>query len=256
MRTILIIVLLVTAILSIRGFGIHSDKQRLQIWSVAAESISQHKWFGVGVDGFANPFKRLRPAEFISRTEQCENAHNDILQVLVTCGIAGLIFYALWTIGLFADARGPFLGSLVAVFILSKVNPIQLESLVIMAVLGAICLPNESVMVPGIGRVILATLGVLLASIVGILGYSDYLAKSGKLQLACSINPYEISYKKHLLLGCADIFNRSNCPDERKAVVEIMSKEVDSAIKHRPKSEHAKDVYEFGKQIERVSNAS
>mgnify|MGYP007071592185 CR=1 FL=1 len=248
MRTILIIVLLVAAMLFVRSNAKDSDSQRMKLWGSAIESINQRPWFGVGADGFINPFKRNYP-DFYYR-EMAENAHNDILQVLVTCGVVGLSIYVAWNLSLFAGASGPFLGSLVAVFILAKVNPIQLESLVLLALIAGIY-SNTGLVGVGIGgRVLIAFLGVFVASCGVQLAYADRLASSGHIQKACSANPYELGYKKLFLLKVAEVFNKSKCGNEKKALLDMAEVEVNSAKEHRPNSEVTKDILDFGRQID------
>jgi len=247
-RTILIIVLLVAAMLLIRSKAKDSDSQRMKLWGSAIESINQRPWFGVGADGFINPFKRNYPDFYYN--EMAENAHNDILQVLVTCGVVGLAIYVAWNIKLFSQASGPFLGSLVAVFILAKVNPIQLESLVVLALIAGIYSNSDSMVVGMGGRILIAFLGVFVASCAVQLAYADRLAASGHMQNACLVNPYELDYKKRFLIGVSEAFNRSKCGNAKMALLDIAAGEVESAKRHRPGSEVTKDIVDFGRQID------
>lgn len=234
MRTILIIVLLLATMLLVRSNGKSSDSQRLMVWQSAVESINERPWFGVGAAGFANAFRRHKPSKFGS--EVAEDAHNDILHVFATCGLFAVVLYMAWNMSLFAYAKGPFLGALVAIFVLSKFNPVTLEALVIMAVLGAICLPNDVVCIPTHFRVILATLAVLLVSIVTKIGLADYQARKGRFDLAVVTNPYEITYKTRNFGTLAAI--KAHIADIKK---------------YRPDSEYGKQVIEFGSEVIRAN---
>ena len=85
-----------------------SNNERLLIWKGAIKAWKVHPWFGWGLDNFLGAFRANRglayldtPAIHGSETNMQGDAHNLILQVMTTTGLAGLavsliLLYRLW----------------------------------------------------------------------------------------------------------------------------------------------------------------
>lgn len=128
---------------------LQSDRGRVQVWGIAARAGADRPITGWGPDTFPLIMKRYRTDREIQAS-----AHNDILQAWATTGIAGLLAYGLlWAgvlIGLWRAARGPgdrdrsasVFGSLIAVFVAAKFNPIPPTALYIAAALAGSCDPH------------------------------------------------------------------------------------------------------------------
>lgn len=74
-----------------------SDAERWGMWKIACRQFAQTPWWGAGPDTFTLSYRRWRAAPFAGITHYGwaqEQAHNDILQVLSTLGLAGLLAYA------------------------------------------------------------------------------------------------------------------------------------------------------------------
>ena len=171
-----------------------SDTQRIEIWKTAVHASRDNLLIGLGPDGFGTFFMQNKPVNF--NVNRANNAHNDFLQASATLGIAGLVVYLMFAAGAFKGLKGPALGSLVALFICAKFNPIPLEAMVIGAVvLGAAHHRNSfQLNIP-----VLVMMAIFLP-LTGMIAYADYQRGRGELKKACEVNPYEISYKKTFLL--------------------------------------------------------
>ncbi|MGB9553681.1 MAG: O-antigen ligase family protein, partial [bacterium] len=79
---------------------------RLYIWGRALPSILQHPIFGWGPDSFGEAFPQFTYEEslklFNTGYAYVDKAHNDLIQVAVTLGIAGLLAYFAFLIRLFS----------------------------------------------------------------------------------------------------------------------------------------------------------
>ena len=146
----LIIIATITAyfigvMMIVRPATFESDTQRMEAWKVAVREwdvAAADMWdpvgwhperslFGLGPDNFVNVwFDNHKPEKYVH-----VNAHNDILQALSTIGWVGMVFYIwLWV---WVFRRNPP-GSLIALFVAAKFNPMPLEVLAIgSAIAGA-----------------------------------------------------------------------------------------------------------------------
>ncbi|MDD5628758.1 MAG: O-antigen ligase family protein [Elusimicrobia bacterium] len=132
--------------LATRGVRSAYDAARVDVWRAAWTSWREHPWLGSGPDTFELGFRRHKSMDYYKgagATEFQQNAHNDILQVLVTTGLVGLAAY-LWLLAALGLAawrvmRGeaePRRGEaaalacgLLALFVNMKFNPVPLEAL-------------------------------------------------------------------------------------------------------------------------------
>ncbi|WP_459570268.1 O-antigen ligase family protein [Cupriavidus sp. 8B] len=65
---------------------------RLEVWRIAAKSITTHPWMGVGVGQFA---RILHASDFCKSTKSAacnlEHAHNDVVEAAATTGLPGML---------------------------------------------------------------------------------------------------------------------------------------------------------------------
>lgn len=187
-----------------------SDTQRIEIWKTALNASRDNLLIGLGPDGFSTYFMTHKPVNF--NVNRAANAHNDLLQASATLGVAGLIVYLIFAVGAFKGLTGPALGSIVALFICAKFNPIPLEAMIIGAVvLGAAHHRNSF----QVNKPVIVMMAIFMP-IVGMIAYADYRRGLGDIEGATRANPYEVSYKKSALLAGGGI------------------EHVKSAVKNRP----------------------
>lgn len=79
---------------------VSSDTMRIYTWGIAWKAFLVHPWFGWGPEQFIDAFMQLRGPAWIeaaghSGMTVSENAHNLILNILATQGIAGLVAHGL-----------------------------------------------------------------------------------------------------------------------------------------------------------------
>lgn len=130
-----------------------SDSARIAMWDSALRAVRFNPWLGTGPDTFEGVLRRRRTDDFIralGANAGQANAHNDLLQVLTTMGVAGLAAY-LWLIGAMAALawrsrgdpyRAAAAGALAGLFLQAKFNPVPLPGMVLAALCAAwLCPP-------------------------------------------------------------------------------------------------------------------
>lgn len=225
----------------------HSDEQRLITWTIAWREFLVHPILGTGPDTFENVFRRNRIErydKFGYENEIAANAHNDILQVLVTTGIIGilaylgLIFYAMNLLS------GPRFGAIVALFVGAKLSPIPMEAIILAAMIcGSVGAFGEVKF-----RKSLIGISVLLLLFVLQLAIADYYANRTALY-AVRANPFELTYKTAFLRSSASQFNTSDNPELKALLTKEMRKEVAVSQMLRPNAGLNKNIQHFGKQL-------
>lgn len=155
-----IIVALVLAVaglrMAIRPSMRGGESPRLDIWRTAWASFLEHPILGSGPDTFEQSFRRLKPASYIrlrTTVEYQANAHNDILQVLATMGLAGAAAYC-WLLaalvglsaralkdGSRADLAAALSAGLAGYFLNMKFSPMPLEGFALAAVFAGLLCP-------------------------------------------------------------------------------------------------------------------
>jgi O-antigen ligase len=92
-----------------KGDAETSVGSRLEMWKIAADSITRHPWMGVGVGQFA---RILHASDFCAGTKSMacdlEHAHNDVLEAAATTGLPGMLAL----LGIFLIPAGIFLRTL------------------------------------------------------------------------------------------------------------------------------------------------
>jgi hypothetical protein len=109
------------------------DKARVEIWKTAVISWIEHPWLGSGPDTFLLQFRKHRGPEFskaMGKTTALQrHAHNDWLEALSSCGLAGLLLWLAFTLPLYS------VPALMALLVNMKFNPIGLPVLCLGAML-------------------------------------------------------------------------------------------------------------------------
>lgn len=131
-----------------------SDSARWALWESVARSIPRHPLLGEGPDTIQAIVRRERTDGFIRAlgpSKSQVSAHNDVLQIAATMGLAGLAAY-LWL--LFGAWRGvsealkdprrrsataAIAGALAGLFVQAKVNPVPLGAMVLAALFLGLC---------------------------------------------------------------------------------------------------------------------
>lgn len=125
-----------------------SDSARWALWESVARSVPRHPWLGTGPDSIQTVLRKERTDGFIRAlgpTKSQVSAHNDLLQILVTLGLAGLAAY-LWLLagawrclraalreGRHRSAVAAIAGAAAGLFVQAKFNPVPLGALVLIA---------------------------------------------------------------------------------------------------------------------------
>lgn len=125
-----------------------SDSARWALWESVARSVPGHPWLGTGPDSIQTVLRKVRTDDFIralGATKSQVSAHNDLLQVLVTMGLAGLAAY-LWLLAgawrclsaalresRHRSANAAIAGAVAGLFVQAKFNPVPLGALVLAA---------------------------------------------------------------------------------------------------------------------------
>lgn len=78
--------------------GHETNRPRIIMWETGIKMFSDHIWTGVGDNEFTDVYKMYRKPEF---TGEGSHMHNNIMMILVTTGIFGLIGYCGFMVSLF-----------------------------------------------------------------------------------------------------------------------------------------------------------
>ena len=214
-----------------------SDAERIEIWKIARTAIAERPLIGHGPDSFGNAFKRLKTEGFVrvqlSDRHVQEDAHNDVLQVLATLGLFGLLAYVILGLSAFASvwSHPAGLGALTALFVNAKVNPLPIEAVVLAAVIVGLASgrasacdrlhsPKQSCRLPLLPgpRVAFAVVAGLIAGGSSLMAVADYYAERGdvaSLTRAATLNPFELTYKSRMINATADAIGKESDPKRR-----------------------------------------
>ncbi|MFA5139074.1 MAG: O-antigen ligase family protein [Elusimicrobiota bacterium] len=192
-----------------------SDRARLEAWSTGLRVFREHPWLGTGPDTFGLEFRRRKSPEFVAvlgpETHHAY-AHNDVVEALATTGLFGtaayLVVVVLWFRGAWKPAPA-LVGSLLALFLSMKFNPISFEVLAQGALLAGLALPaaregGRRWAAPGF-----AVFALLSMSAVSWLSVADLHTQKGREALgrgqaqaallefkkALRLNPCELKYR-------------------------------------------------------------
>jgi O-antigen ligase len=227
-----------------------SDSARWALWESVARSVPAHPWLGAGPDSIQTSLRRVRTDEFIRAlgpTKSQVSAHNDILQMLATLGLAGLAAYLWLLAGAWRSVRealrdekhrsayAAIAGALAGLFVQAKFNPVPLGALVVAALL--LGLTARGAPGPGRARPFKAA-AVLACALILLLGLrlcaADrrfYLARSYEAagraapalkayRAAVELDPYELHYRLNAGRYMAALGAANPNPDIKRELIE------------------------------------
>lgn len=202
-----------------------SDSARVELWRSLAPAVAERPLLGSGPDTVQTLLRRRRTEGFLRALGPYSSqvsAHNDLLQVLVTLGLAGLAAY-LWLLAgawrLLREAlsdpkRRPaaaaVAGALAGLFVQAKFNPVPLSALALAGLmLGTLASPAErpgrALPLKALGLLVCAGLAVLALRLCRadrqlLLGRSfEAAGRAGPAlaayRAAVRLNPYEFHYR-------------------------------------------------------------
>lgn len=135
-------------------YGKGGDVARIGAWEVAAKTFVANPVIGSGPNTFLLSYRLLKTHETVLAIKSSRHvhfdAHNDILQIASTMGAFGVLGYLIFLIGLPIQWQiskktqnikfhSSLFGGLAGVFIIAKVNPIPIGTMILCAVfLGVI----------------------------------------------------------------------------------------------------------------------
>lgn len=134
---------------SVDGNILQSNSGRIEIWKIAIEAWKSHPVLGWGPDTFSLAFRQFMTQRYIDASNGNDKfiqlgAHNDILQVLSTMGAVGMAAYLFMVSGAIKLIRAAMrtepeaigiAGSLMAMFVSAKFNPVPLSVMAVAACL-------------------------------------------------------------------------------------------------------------------------
>jgi O-antigen ligase len=186
------------------------ENARVAIWGVAAELFRRHPWLGVGPDVFEQGLRGARTDAFVSTVGaglRLGHAHNDLLQVLATAGLAGLAAYLWLLAGLAAEARAALAGprrarsaalaaGLAALFVNLQLNIVSLPAYASAALAAGLLIRPRSSGLASRRLVMAALLAFAAASTAYALrlASADHEFKLGRFERALALNPCELGY--------------------------------------------------------------
>ncbi len=211
----------------------HADAQRTMTWRAAVSAAIQHPLLGVGPDNFEAAFRKYKPEGF--GEEVSADAHNDLLQVMATCGLVGFAAYLYFLLSVGQSIHGVELGAIAALFVGVKFNPVPIEALVLGAVICG--LGTDIKDMKPLPQWVLALPAVAVFALVCRVAVADYNAKDGSyagLVKASAQNPYELSYKTRLLNAAVREANATESREGRALILNHARAQAAQAITLRP----------------------
>lgn len=240
----------VLAVFVLRPTAKASDSARWALWESVARSIPRQPWFGAGPDSVQALLRRHRTEAFIrvlGPAKSQVSAHNDILQILATLGVAGLAAY-LWLLAgawrcvsaalndsRHRSAAAAIAGALVGLFVQAKFNPVPLGALVVAALFLGLTARDEPR--PGRARAFKAA-AVSVCALVLLLALwlcradrafhrARSLEAAGRpgpaltaYRAAVALNPYEFHYRLNAARYTAAAAVANPNPEVRLALLE------------------------------------
>lgn len=229
-----------------------SDAERVNVWKIAAAAVKESPIMGNGPDSFEQAFRRFKTAEYVvsinsDRFVQAD-AHNDILQVLSTLGIMGLLAYAVLLLSitrmllLGGSVHAAVLGGMAALFVNAKFSPVSLESIVTAAViLGMVKDYRKSNTEPlPLARHLQIPLFVAASFVFAFvmrIGVADFYGGQTylyTLQRAAELNPFELTYKSRLINTAISELNRTDNVELQSLILDEMKGQAQQALRLRP----------------------
>lgn len=241
-----------------------SDIGRWESWKIAWTAWRARPLLGWGPDAFQIPFHRFETTAFVAaagndKTAMIE-AHNDILQVLATMGLAGLAAYSgvLW--GVVRSARRAMAtpgaagvaAALIALFLQAKVNEVPFAVLACAAILVASLEPAGDVLTPSWGRQAGVLASLALFCLAGRLVAADVYEKRGGMShdpfvstqafnRAAELNPWDLVYEQmrvNTLLAVLSYYPAA----QQQVVARVLVREGERAVAMHPNDPTAHEI--------------
>lgn len=217
-------VLAAAAALALLGVGLWTarretgaaDSARFALWACMPAVVREHPLLGSGPGTFQAAMRRHRTAEFVAllgpKTTQV-HAHNDLLHAAATAGLLGLAAYLWLHAGAFLLLRSvrsaAVAGSLAALFVQAKVNPLPLGAWALAALLLGTLARGERRASPWWPPAVGAFLAAAVLLVALRLGVADArfsqarraaaqgraAAASALFDAALAANPWEVFYR-------------------------------------------------------------
>jgi O-antigen ligase len=250
-----------------------SDRERIEVWKIALDVIRARPVIGHGPDSFDRSFRLHKTPGFVISVHSDRNiqadAHNDVLQVAATLGLAGLAAYALLVFAAFRSLvwRAPWLGdaspihdagmgALVALFVNAKINPVPLEALVVAGVILGYLSTRKSTPEPlaPAARCLVPFVALGMVALVFGLALADKCAGRtdfASLAQAARINPFEVEYKTRLINAAIGELNATRDPLKRGQIILAIREQAMAGVRLRPNNATAWYVAGVEATIER-----
>lgn len=254
--------------LSARQTAKLNESARVEIWRAAWISFLEHPWIGSGPDTFELGFRRNKSAEYVKASAVLEyqaHAHNDILEVLVTTGLAGALAYAFFLLSLFKAAQralgdpraAALFCGLLALFLNMKFNPVPLEALVLASLFAGILCAPQSREIPrryggaALGLCVLASMfsaGLAAHAFIAdrqIKAAQNFLADGRsdmafqRFQLGLNLNPCEMSYHIQYVNFLSARAANTRDSVQRLDLIGLAAKSGEEAVRCHPNSGNA-----------------
>lgn len=254
-----------------------SDSMRVEMIRSAATIFRSSPWLGSGPDNFQNPFRREKTDAYIRVTNGTFtaplSAHDDLIQVLVTLGLLGLLAYA-WL--LWALATGPvsisacqdrriaaIAAGLAGLFLQAKVNPIPISALALAAAMTGLAARQGKPIKAAAGRAAAALAAVFCAASLALLarviaadaafmdgqalvstktlGNPAFMVGVNDVRRATELNPWLLDY---LSLRCAVIFRILPYvpPEQGRQLIDKTLQLTEDGVRRHPGSPTAHDL--------------
>ena len=165
------------------------------------------------------------------------------VQVAATLGIVGLAAYLLLAAKVLGELSGPAFGSMVAIFVAAKFNPVPLEALVLA---GIICAGGNI----RIRRMVGIPLALAIAAIVTPVAVADHIATKS-VHHATKVNPYELEYKVHFLNAAIIAMQITDSQELHDYLADEIREEARVAIDKRPRNEIAWKIFDASVKVDR-----
>lgn len=242
-----------------------SDLGRLEVWKLALRTAAEHPLTGYGTGNFYLAFRRYTNWDLVdvvgNTTYVQAHAHNDVLHVTATMGVAGLaayviLGYSVLRVALEHAERRLLLGILAAYAVLSSFNPVTTSAFVLLALIfGA---ASSRVGLATKRRVLPALAAMVVALSVGRLTLADYhYARAGvvkndpalsamEFQRAAQLNPWEMFYSCRQVDSLVRLI--PFMPLEQRRLLALAGRDLAAAaVARHPMDSYAHEL--LGKQI-------
>ena len=228
------------------------DIGRREVWKTAWTAFAQSPLLGWGPDGFEDAFRMLRSRAFVTAMGDVHHqayAHNDVLQILASLGLAGAAVYAALLAALAKTARralesaatralaAALAAGLLGFWVNLELNTVSLEVLAFAAVLAgllaSLTIETSSDLLPRGPLLGLAALAVFsLVTALGMAGADavfkagaraqaagDFTSAQALIARARRAAPCELSYILGEVNAVGDWINATHNVDERLSLL-------------------------------------